>query len=275
MRLLDGESRTTIGAALVRAQKEQDKRFFLRSVSFSVGEDEVQVDVTVRSLTDAANPKSLWFVEFGSPAKREEPRIEEVQFSRSGEDYFAIESELAYTKESLSATIEELETSNEELQSTNEELIASNEELQSTNEELHSVNEELYSVNAENHRKITELHEISEDMDNLLCSTDVGTVFMDVELRIRKFTKAATEYFNLVGHDIGRPLTNFTHSLKLANLPDLIEQVIESGDVYMAEVENKTGQLVLLKILPYISGTDRAGAILNLVNLQEIRNRSD
>lgn len=271
MRLLEGDARTTIGAALVRAQKEQDKRFLLRNVTFATGEDVIQVDVTVRYLTDAANPKSLWFVEFGEAVTAEEQNVEEVQFSRSGEDMLAIESELAYTKESLSATIEELETSNEELQSSNEELIASNEELQSTNEELHSVNEELYSVNAENHRKITELHEISEDMDNLLSSTDVGTIFMDDELQIRKFTNAATEYFNLVGHDVGRALTNFTHNLELDNLPDLIHTVIESGDVFMTEIKNKTGHAILLKILPYISGADRVGAILNLVNLQEIR----
>src|SRR5689334_25448877 len=81
-----------------------------------------------------------------------------------------------------------METSNEELQATNEELIASNEELQSTNEELHSVNEELYTVNAELQRKISELRELNADMQHFLESTDVGTLFLDRNLCIRKYT---------------------------------------------------------------------------------------
>ncbi|MCG8686833.1 MAG: chemotaxis protein CheR, partial [Desulfobacterales bacterium] len=97
-----------------------------------------------------------------------------------------LEQELQFTRENLQATIEELETSNEELQATNEELLASNEELQSTNEELQSVNEELYTVNAEHQGKIVELTELNNDMDNLLTSTDIGTLFLDEDLEIRK-----------------------------------------------------------------------------------------
>src|SRR5213076_2565348 len=85
-----------------------------------------------------------------------------------------LETELAYTRETLQATIEELETSNEEMQATNEELVASN-------EELHSVNEELYTVNAEYQQKIMELKELNADMQHLLEGTDVGTVFLDRE----------------------------------------------------------------------------------------------
>ncbi len=100
-----------------------------------------------------------------------------------------LEQELQYTKENLQATIEELETSNEELQATNEELMAANEELQSTNEELQSVNEELITVNSEYQAKIMELTNLNDDVNNLLKSTDVGTIFLDANLHLRKFTR--------------------------------------------------------------------------------------
>lgn len=271
MRLLEGEARTTIGAALVRAQKDQETRFVLRNVAFPVTDGTVEIDVTVRSLRSDSSKNFVWFVEFCDPQKPQKTLTEEVQFARGrGADYEAIESELIYAKESLSATIEELETSNEELQSTNEEMVASNEELQSTNEELHSVNEELYSVNSENHRKITELHELTEDMENLLSSTDIGIVFMDEDLRIRKFTKAATDYFNLVDHDIGRRLDNFAHNLKITNLDELLQEVVRSDRSYTAQVTNSKGEAILMKILPYVSVSDRRGAVLNLVNVHEI-----
>ena len=114
-----------------------------------------------------------------------------------------LESDLRYSRENLQATIEELETSNEELQATNEELIASNEDLQSTNEELHSVNEELYTVNAEHQRKNTELAELYQDMDLLLENTDVATVFLDRDLRVRRFTSRVRRVFDFMEHDVG------------------------------------------------------------------------
>src|SRR5205814_5401159 len=110
----------------------------------------------------------------------------------------SLERELVYTKEHLQSTVEELETSNEELQSTNEELVASNEELQSTNEELHSVNEELQTVNVEHQRKIDQLTELTDDMDNLLQSIDVGVLFLDADFRVRDFTAPISQVFHLL-----------------------------------------------------------------------------
>lgn len=274
LRLLDGEARTAIGAALVRSQKDPDTRFELREVPFDLGGETRRVDVTVRTLTSNVTQSHIWFVEFNAPTRPEVTEGETVTITQSGDTYEALQSELAYTKESLSATIEELETSNEELQSTNEELIASNEELQSTNQELHSVNEELYSVNTENHRKITELQEVTEDIENLLSSTDVGSIFVDEHLRIRKFTEAATRYFRLVGHDIGRPLTNFTHTLKEPGLISLVEQVLEQQNRVVRKLDTTHGETVLLKILPYRKGVKYSGAIINLIDLASIESES-
>ena len=124
-----------------------------------------------------------------------------------------LEGELRYAKENLQATIEEMETSNEELQATNEELVASNEELQSTNEELHSVNEELYTVNAEYQTKIAELTELTADMTHLLEATEVHTLFVDRDLRLRKFTPKIGEAFHLLPQDVGRRLDSFAHDI--------------------------------------------------------------
>lgn len=124
-----------------------------------------------------------------------------------------LEQELQFTKENLQATIEELETSNEELQATNEELLSSNEELQSANEELQSVNEELFTVNSEYQHKILELTELNNDIDNLLRSIEVGTIFLDENLEIRKFTPRINSVIKILDQDIGRPFHHLSHHL--------------------------------------------------------------
>ena len=150
----------------------------------------------------------------------------------SHEQLQAVETELRFTKENLQATIEELETSNEELQATNEELVASNEELQSTNEELHSVNEELYTVNAEYQKKIAELTQLTADMDNLLESTQVHTLFLDRNLCIRKFTPRIAETIHLVPQDVGRRIDSFTHNIDFPGLMDELSRVMDTGQAF-------------------------------------------
>ena len=146
------------------------------------------------------------------------------QLSPSGVDSEArdrmemLERELRQTRESLQATIEELESSNEELQATNEELIAANEELQSTNEELQSVNEELHTVNAEYSEKVNELTGLNDDMDQLFASVDVGILLLDDRFVIRRFNSSASDYFNVLPQDVGRPLMHLSHRLRYPNL---------------------------------------------------------
>jgi two-component system, chemotaxis family, CheB/CheR fusion protein len=132
-----------------------------------------------------------------------------------------LERELRNKEEYLQTTIEELETSNEELKSTNEELQSSNEELQSTNEELEtskeelqSVNEELVTVNSEHQLKIDELSLANNDMANLFASTEVGTVFLNRQLCIQRFTPAITNIINLIQTDVGRPMAHIVANFK-------------------------------------------------------------
>lgn len=139
-----------------------------------------------------------------------------------------LELELQQARESLQSTIEELETSNEELQATNEELLASNEELQSTNEELHSVNEELYSVNAEHELKIQELNAVTSDLNNLISSTELATLFIGADFRLRLFTPQATTIFPLLPQDIGRDLRHFKPVETDEHLLDDVRQVLKT-----------------------------------------------
>lgn len=182
-----------------------------------------------------------------------------------------LEQELQFSRENLQATIEELETSNEELQATNEELLASNEELQSTNQELQSVNEELFTVNAEYQQKIMELTELSNDLDNMLTGTSVGTLFLDASLEIRKFTPHAAEIFSIYKNDIGRPLEHFCHRLSNIDLATSVRRVIEKNQAEDHEVLAANNRWYLLRIIPYDIGQENfSGVVLTLMEINQL-----
>lgn len=183
-----------------------------------------------------------------------------------------LEQELQYTKENLQATIEELETSNEELQATNEELLASNEELQSTNEELQSVNEELYTVNAEYQAKIQELTDLNNDVDNLLRSTEIETIFIDDDMTIRKFTPAMKRVFKIMEQDIGRPITHLSHDLQNVDFRLAIDQVLATNATIEQEVQTADGRWFLMRVLPYRTDLQTtSGAVIAFVDITEIK----
>jgi two-component system CheB/CheR fusion protein len=188
-----------------------------------------------------------------------------------------LERELRAKEEHLQTTIEELETSNEELRSTNEELQSSNEELQSTSEEmetskeeLQSVNEELTTVNVELQQKIDEFSRINNDMSNLLAGTDIGTVFVDEQMRILRFTPAATKTINLIQSDVGRPVSHIVSNLDYANLVEDIQAVLDTLTPREAEAQADDGQWYLVRILPYRTLENAIqGAVLTFVNITE------
>jgi two-component system CheB/CheR fusion protein len=184
-----------------------------------------------------------------------------------------LEQDLQFTKENLQATIEELETSNEELQATNEELLASNEELQSTNEELQSVNEELYTVNSEHQDKIFELTELNNDLDNLLNSTQIGTLFLDHNMQIRKFTPMVAKVLNIMETDKGRPLTDLTHKMKDIDLVGLAGKVFKVAESVETEARDISGNWYYIRILPYYIGPSTySGVVITFIEINEIKN---
>ncbi len=188
-----------------------------------------------------------------------------------------LEYELQQTRENLQVTIEELETTNEEQQATNEELLASNEELQSTNEELQSVNEELYTVNAEYQSKIQELTQLNNDINNLLRSTNIGVVFLDRDLNIRKFTPAATRAINIKSTDIGRPLADITHNLSCSDLLEILQQVADTEEPVEQEVcFADSDECSLMRVNPYFQ--DNAGSngvVVTFVDIDELKRVQD
>ncbi len=139
-----------------------------------------------------------------------------------------LEEELLRTRDRLNLTVEQYETTTEELKASNEELQAINEELRSTTEELEtskeelqSLNEELTTVNQELREKIEELGRVNSDLQNLLSSPDIATIFLDWELHIKRYTDRARELFNITPADISRPLEHFTHKLDWPILDDI------------------------------------------------------
>ncbi len=274
MDLVDGELKAVLAAAIRRAQRD-GRVVRLEAINAATGKGSRQVCVVVRPIPGNGLAEDAWAISLEPSALAERDTAAGSGSSDRGdlmtERVANLEGELRFAKENLQATIEEMETGNEELQATNEELIASNEELQSTNEELHSVNEELYTVNAEYQSKIAELTELTADMTHLLEATEVHMLFVDRELRLRKFTPKIGETFHLLPQDIGRRLDSFAHDLEDSRLLVDLETVLTSGETVEREVRDRAGNCYFLRILPYRRSGKIDGVVLTLIDLSALK----
>ncbi|HJT35986.1 MAG TPA: ATP-binding protein, partial [Pirellulales bacterium] len=274
--LLDDDLKAAVTGALQKARKDRQPVHY-SGIRLSVGGREGLYRVSVEPVDNQRSKALQMFVSIvemaEQPAAEGEwaPPLDSDVRRLSRDRIEGLEAELRYTKENLQATIEEVETSNEELQATNEELVASNEELQSTNEELHSVNEELYTVNAEHQKKISELMELHADLEALLTATEVGTIFLDHELRIRKFTPSVSAAFSLLQQDVGRRIDSFAHSILHERLVEDVEEVLRTGEPREREVRDRHGLHYLLRILPYQARKSSRGAVLTLVDVTALK----
>lgn len=273
LEMLRDDLKLAAAGAIHRAMRERKRVVFADVRTHTIDDGALLVNVVATPVTTAHDGMSYTLVSF-EPS--ELPIVAEEQsesdlVAASRDRVETLETELRHTKENLQATIEELEASNEELQATNEEMLASNEELQSTNEELHSVNEELYTVNAEYQKKISELTELTHDMENLLLSTDVHTIFLDEDLCIRKFTPKMAEVFNLIPADVGRRIDGFMHTIECNGLQDKLAKVLGLGEFYDEEVRNKAGDEFLMRILPYRGDTERSGVVMTLIDITSLK----
>ncbi|MFP5579241.1 MAG: CheR family methyltransferase [Acidimicrobiia bacterium] len=190
-----------------------------------------------------------------------------------------LERELTATRRRLRSVIEEYEAaqeemraSNEEMQSTNEELRSTLEELETSKEELQSMNEELITLNQENRHKVDELGQLSSDLQNLLISTDIATLFLDRSFRILRFTPRVTEVFNVRLTDRGRPLSDLTHRLGSEDLVDDAEQVLARLVPVEREVESDDGRWFLTRVVPYRTADDRIeGVVVTFIDITKRR----
>ena len=234
----------------------------------------------------ADTPESPLFVIILEEAPALEPQIQgtaetgagnvnkdtKAQIAELTEELQAREEHLHAASEELETANEELKSSNEEMQSVNEELQSTNEELETSKEELQSINEELATVNTELQTKVVDLSRANNDMNNLLSGTGIGTVFIDHNLRILRFTPAATEIINLILSDVGRPVGHI-----VSNLVDYDQMVVDAQAVLRTlipkevDVLTAEGKSYTLRILPYRTLDNVIeGAVITFVEITEI-----
>ena len=213
---------------------------------------------------------------------RDVPLLEETVAMTTDADELAtaLKQELRAKEEYLKSINEELETSNEELKSSNEEMQSINEELQSTNEELEtskeelqSVNEELATVNTELQTKVQDLSRANNDMNNLLAGTGVGTVFVDFQQMIQRFTPPVTKIINLIPSDVGRPVGHILSNLTgYDTLVEDIGAVLDSLIPKEVEVQTREGEWFLMRIRPYRTLENVIeGAVITFFDISEIK----
>lgn len=271
--MIDSDLKMILLGALARAEKQLTPVVFTGiRVASDDGQDTL-TRLTVKPIHDRISGLTSYLIlleDMGLPAPPRDETVIDIG-AASREQVQALELELGHTRENLQAMIEEQESSNEELQATNEELVASNEQLQSTNEELHSVNEELYTVNAEYQHKIQELTQVTADLENLLLATDVGILFLDRNLCIRRFTPRVAKLFNLLPQDIGRSISSFTNSLN-EPLNEPLEEVLKNGHSIEREIRDRDGNCYFLRILSYrIGATALDGVVLSLIDMSPLK----
>lgn len=234
-----------------------------------------EVKITVSPFTVEGTDEQLLLVVFEEFALSSIPPAEvpagmssDAIINRLEADNQALGKQLQHTIERFTRTTDELKTSNEEFQAINEELRSATEELETSKEELESINEELITVNDELKTKVEETSKINNDLQNLISSSDIATIFVDRNMRVKWFTPKAVTLFSLINEDRGRTLSDITHRL---DYPTMIADAKESFSALRHiehEVRSVDNHWYLAKILPYRTTEDRIeGAVLNFVDI--------
>jgi two-component system CheB/CheR fusion protein len=178
------------------------------------------------------------------------------------------QARLRTVREDSDAANEELRAANEELQSINEEYRSTSEELETSKEELQSINEELQTVNAELKLKLETISQAHSDLQNLMASTDYGTLFLDTKLRIKRFTSPVVELFSITSADEGRPITDFAHQLDYTDLASDARALIADLTPIRREVKSQSGRWYDLRMRPYRTVDDRIdGVVITFVDV--------
>jgi two-component system CheB/CheR fusion protein len=237
-----------------------------------------RVNFTVTPISTVDNATQGLYLVCFEDSQTIQAQSTEVQVSVEDESVLKqLEHELYSTREELQNTIEELETSNEELKASNEETMSMNEELQSTNEELEtskeelqSLNEELNTVNNELQDKVHLLEETSNDVTNLVNSTDIAALFLGTNFHIKFYTPSAKKLFNLIATDFNRPIEHITARFDNKGLLEKAGQVLNTLKVSLTEVKSEDHEWFFQKILPYRTQDGRIeGVVITFENITQ------
>jgi two-component system CheB/CheR fusion protein len=262
--------RHELASAFQRALRQTDP-VVLRGLKIGTNGGSQHIDLIVERMGETEPLTGLIIIVFcdieapaetKSPArtamdKAKNPRLAELEMElRHNRD------ELRNAREQMQITQEELRSSNEEMQSTNEEMQSTNEELTTSKEEMQSLNEELQTVNAELQGRLDELSLSNNDMKNLLNSTEVATVFLDKELKIRRFTTQATKITTLIPGDVGRPISDIACDLLYPGLSEDAREVLRKLGSIERPIHTCEGHWFSARIMPYRTEDDRIDGVV-------------
>jgi two-component system CheB/CheR fusion protein len=229
------------------------------------------VNVTVQQLEEPGPLQGLVMIVFTDVAAPEAAKAavrppkahpHSARLAELEQELLQVRSEARATHEEMQTSQEEFRSAHEELQSTNEELQSTNEELTTSKEEMQSLNEELQTLNAELQTKVDELSRSSNDMKNLLNSTDIATLFLDNDLNVRRFTPQATNIIKLIPADVGRPITDLSSDLRYPELAEDALVVLRTLASAEKAIAARDGRWFTVRIMPYRTLDDRIDGVV-------------
>ncbi|HET7400424.1 MAG TPA: CheR family methyltransferase, partial [Usitatibacter sp.] len=239
-------------------------------------EGEEHIDIRVRPVLHPDDPARGFMLVLFAPSAaplppQPRPALPAPPITRQLEDEVGrLKAELRTSAQHHELQADKLKASNEELQAINEELRSSAEELETSKEELQSMNEELTTVNQELKIKIDELAHTSNDLQNLIKSTNIATLFLDRTFHVKLFTPTARELFNLIPADVGRPLSDITTRLLDTDLPEHVEAVLRDLQAIEREVRTTGGGVYMMRVLPYRINEDLiAGVVVTFIDITQ------
>jgi two-component system CheB/CheR fusion protein len=278
LKLIKTELRSPLRTALFTASKDRTN-VVVRHLPLMLDGRQRSIDITVRPVFhDRESAKGFFLVLFRDgefPAGEEPaPRLldpgREVLTGQLEDELVQLRDQLKGTIERYAAQAEEAQMANEELQAANEELRSTADELEISKEELESNNEELATINRELEVKVNELRLSNDDIQNLIYSSDVATIFVDRQLRLKKITPRVRDILNLLASDIGRPLSDITSHLIDTDLDADLRLVLGDLSTVDREVQTRADKWFLMRIRPYRTVDDRIdGAVLTFQEVTE------
>jgi two-component system CheB/CheR fusion protein len=275
LRLIRPELRLELRTALHQAVQRQTA-IEAHNILWTKDGERQSLTIRVRPVTKEGHAAAGFILVIFEPTQQQSTvekvvlRTDEPLVQHLEADLIQMKAQLRYSAEQYEYQAEELRASNEEFQAINEELRSAAEELETSKEELQSINEELRTVNQELKVKIDEISVTSNNLQNLINSAGVATIFLDRTFCIQLYTPAAQQFFNLIPTDYGRPISDITHRLHYDELLADAETVLHKLTLLEREIATTDHRTFLMRMLPYRTAEDRIqGVVLTLFDITE------